>query len=403
MVHKIKEPSFLLAYFTVACHIIYQKGSEVGMESKDLVLIKGENEVYWEKRRHRADFKRTLKHLFFIVLLAGALLCAVFLLPRANALFGSGAFEGFISNLGITIGKKPPSDTGSNQGNVTQGGASDQNSQNQTQGGQNGAEGTENEETKIPSGAYKIESVTKEYIIKNEAKAELDTSAPSLVTPLDIKSKYGGEAPIVLITHRAPKECYSNGKYYTAESNFYSESENIASLAKELADKLNALGIKTLYLDEEYAKGSIYGTSSEYEKSLGEVLTRYPSISYVFSLSRGIYIDDDMSLQREVVSIDGEKCAQIRLISGTSGEKTSEAQKRNVSFALDFAAKINEKSTSFVCESKIAPFPLGQNISPFALEIELGTYASTYDEAKRSTNRLAVLISEYLCASGENA
>ena len=94
------------------------------MESKDLVLIKGENEVYWEKRRHRADFKRTLKHLFCIVLLAGALLCAFFLLPRANALFGSGAFEGFISNLGISIGKKPPSDTGSNQGNVTQGGAS---------------------------------------------------------------------------------------------------------------------------------------------------------------------------------------------------------------------------------------------------------------------------------------
>lgn len=367
------------------------------MEGKDLILVKGENEVYLEKRRKRVNLRRTLARLFLLALVTCVLLCAVFLLPRVKAFFGSGGLDMILENLGINALKKP-----SNQGAQGDQGNSEnnQNNQNQTQGGQNGTLDTENEDEKIPTDAYKIESTTEEYKITNETKIELDTSAPSLVSPFEIKNKYGGEAPLVLITHRAPKECYSNGKYYTEKSDFYSDSENIAALAKELSGKLNALGIKTLYLDEEYAKGTIYGTLSEYEKSLNEVLSRYPSISYVFSLSRGIYINDSMSLEREVVDINDEKCAQIRIISGTGGEKMSEAQVENVSFALDFASKINESCPNFVCESKIARFPLGQNISPFALDVELGTYANTYDEAKESTHRLATFIFEYLSAVG---
>lgn len=386
-----------------------KKGSEEEMEGKDLILVKGENEVYLEKRRNRVNLRRTLTRLFLLALVVCVLLCAVFLLPRAKAFLGSGGLDMILENLGISALKKPSNQgaqgnqgTQGNQGaQGNQGGSqNNQNNQNQTQGGQNETLDTENEDEKIPSGAYKIESATKEYKITNETKIELDTSVPSLVSPFEIKNKYGGEAPLVLITHRAPKECYSNGKYYTEKSDFYSDSENIAALAKELSGKLNALGIKTLYLDEEYAKGTIYGTLNEYEKSLNEVLSRYPSISYVFSLSRGIYINDGMSLEREAVSVGGEKCAQIRIISGTGGEKMSEAQGENVSFALDFASKINESCPNFVCESKIARFPLGQNISPFALDVELGTYANTYDEAKESTHRLATFIFEYLSAVG---
>ena len=380
-----------------------KKGSEEEMEGKDLILVKGENEVYLEKRRNRVNLRRTLTRLFLLALVACVLLCAVFLLPRVKAFWGSGGLDMILENLKISALKKPSNQGAQgNQGTQgNQGGSqNNQNNQNQTQGGQNGTLDTENEDEKIPGGAYKIESATEEYKITNETKIELDTSAPSLVSPFEIKNKYGGEAPLVLITHRAPKECYSNGKYYTEKSDFYSDSENIAALAKELSGKLNALGIKTLYLDEEYAKGSIYGTLNEYEKSLNEVLSRYPSISYVFSLSRGIYINDSMSLEREAVSVGGEKCAQIRIISGTGGEKMSEAQGENVSFALDFASKINESCPNFVCESKIAHFPLGQNISPFALDVELGTYANTYDEAKESTHRLATFIFEYLSAVG---
>ncbi len=368
------------------------------MESKDLILVKSE-EAYLERHRRKGavKLKRAAFRLFLLILALGAILCVIFLLPQIKSFIDQGALGGIFSPNDTTDVTENPNGSGTpNGGNGTgtpNGGGGAQGGGGITQGGTDtGAN------TKVPAGAYKIKETTLEYGVKNETEIELNLDAPHLISISEIRKKYGGEAPLVLITHLSPREAYSNGEYYTADSDFYKENENISALAKVLTNELNALGIKTLYLNEEYAKGSVFGTLDEYEKSLNETLSRYPSISYVFSLSRGIYINDDMSIDRETVGIDGKSCAQIRIVSGTSGEKLTEAFAQSLSFALDFAKFSGEKSKNFVCESKIARFPLGQGVSPFALEFELGTYANTYDEAQNSTVHLSKLIFEYLSA-----
>lgn len=349
------------------------------MENTDLILIKDEG-VYLEKHKRRGKidgFRRLLFYLLALILLASIVTCAIFLLPKSKDLF-----EGI--NIGdiLTPNDKSPSEV--------------LGSENTQKPPEQNPSGTQSSTQSIPTGAYKITSKTNEYKITNETEIELSNSTPQLVSPIEIKAKYGSEAPLVLITHFNPSESYSNGKYYTENDDFYSDVDNVASLAELMTKTLNDIGIKALYLDEEYAKGSVFGTLDEYEKSLAKMLERYPSISYVFCISRGIYINDDMTQSREYTSTGGENCAQIRIISGTSGDKMTEAQSENVAFALDFAKFANEKIDSFVAESKIAPFFLAQNVTPLACMIELGTYGSTYDEAKASTVLLSELIFEYL-------
>ena len=349
------------------------------MESKDLILV--ENAYLERKTRKKGAFKRLILRFFALIILVGALGGIIFALPSIR--------EKLISFVIIKIPQiEVPSGTVGENKNEEE----------------NEKEGEKDEEIPpstsevVPSGAYEITSVKTQYSVLNEAEISLELEPIKLNSPSEIRSKYGSEAPVVLVTHLFGRQSYSNGKYYTECSDFYADTENVAALARELTSKLNSLGIKTVYLEGEYAKGSVLGAREEYETALNKILSEYPSISYVFSLSRGIYINEDMSQNSEKITRSGEKCAQIRMISGTSGEKTNASQRKNIAFALDFARFANENVEGFVCQSVISRFPLNQKISPFTLDVELGTYASTYSEAKNSTALLAQLIFEYFGA-----
>ena len=352
------------------------------MESKDLILV--DENVYLKKRGSRGQGLKKLALRLFALLIVGFLVaCAIYFLPSVREKIIT-----FVKGT-VSLPEKPPSGTlGENEGGTENG--EGENEDNEESPG--------NIETIIPSGAHEIKSVRTEYSVLNEAEISLELDMMSLPLPSEIIKRYGSEAPVVLVTHLYGNECYSNGKYYTEGDDFYADTQNIAALATELTKKLNSLGIKAVYLEGEYAKGSVYGAREEYENALAKMISRYPSISYVFSLSRGIYVNDDMTQDSEKISLNGENCAQIRMISGTSGEKTNASQEKNVAFALDFARFANEKIENFVSQSIISRFPLSQNVSPFTVEFELGTYASTYSEAKNSTELLSQLIFEYFAS-----
>ena len=100
------------------------------MEGKDLILVKGENEVYLEKRRNRVNLRRTLTRLFPLALVACVLLCAFFLLPRVKAFLGSGGLDMILENLGINALKNPSNQGAQGNQGITQ---NNQNNQNQNQ------------------------------------------------------------------------------------------------------------------------------------------------------------------------------------------------------------------------------------------------------------------------------
>ena len=260
-------------------------------------------------------------------------------------------------------------------------------------------EGNGNSTTvEIPEGNIKIETLGKfEYISINESGCEFDFSSEFSPTTLnEIYEKYGNEAPVVLITHSSIKECYSDGVSYSTNDYFYSDKKCVGDIGLLVCEELNSLGINAIHLNELYASGGILNSKAEYEKSLSEALVKYPSISYVFNISRGVKIEDDLTMKKGTISVDGAEHAQLSFTSGTSWDTASQNQTRNVLFAFDFANFANQKQDCFVCENKISRFALSQNVTPTSLNIDIGTYANSYEEASRSGKLLAMLFYEYI-------
>ncbi len=254
-------------------------------------------------------------------------------------------------------------------------------------------------ETDFPNSSdYKILDVgATKYTAINESGCEFDFSVKfSKVTLSEIRKKYGADSPIVLITHSQRNEAYSNGKSYSTDGPFYSESNNVAELGKIICQRLNAYGIPAIQLNELYASGTIHSSKKEYEKSLQETLARYPSISYVFNISRGISINDDLSMNKSYTTQGNEKVAQISITSGTSWDTASKNQIENVRFAFDFTKFVTRENTNFIKKNTISRYALSQNNEPLCANIDIGEFSNSFEEAKRSAEFFATLLYKYL-------
>ena len=252
-------------------------------------------------------------------------------------------------------------------------------------------------EPSIPDGSYPIIETTSSYFFSNESQVDFQMNEDfSPIKSSEIYSKYGFDAPLVLITHFSIRESYSNGTYYSQNDNFYSDIQNVGEIGEKLCNELNALGINAIHLSEIYASGSIYNSRIEYEKSLGDALLRFPSIAYVINISRDISINNDMSMIRGVIEHNENKLAQISFISGSNFDTFSENQLKNACFSSSLSSFINSSIDSFVKQGTISNFALAQDYSPFCIEIEFGSYANSFDEASNSVTYFADLFAKYL-------
>ena len=397
------------------------------MDKKDLIFLDNEidtNGVLVEINRKRQieKAKRIFKRMIVLMLILGLVIGAIKLIPEIKGLINGGPdFEGDSPLLGTESDSNSDSTTETDK-DANKNDENNQNSENsdtlpdKSTESENENSGTSSEtDTNLEENGDKntdtsvgiddskenthkiIETGKTKYQATNESGCEFDFSTKfQKVKPTEISKKYGNDAPLVLITHSHGNESYSNGKEYSESGSFYSDSSNINSLGKIICDRLNAYGIPTIQLSELYASGSIYGSQKEYEKSLTETLKKYPSISYVFNISRGVKINDDLSMSKSYIEKNGQKLAQITLISGTSWDSASKNQTKNVRFAFDFANFLNSENDGFLKKNVISRFALSQDFSPLSVNVEIGEYANSYEEAKLSAELFATMIFKYL-------
>ena len=401
------------------------------MEEKNLVPLKNdvdESGVLVERNRKRQaeKTKRIFIRTVVVLLLIGLIYGAIKLFPMAKEFFNSWG-DPSKNNSPITNGESDSNSSDSNSQNgisTDDGSGNGQNSANPSTPPDKDTESNDKnnknpEDTDKDSNAENgnssstdtntsqdVESTVKhkitgfgktKYSAVNESGCEIDFSSKfKKISPSEISKKYGSDSPLVLITHSQGNEAYSNGISYSESDAFYSESSNVNSLGKIISDMLNAYGIPTIQLSEVYAGGGVFGSQKEYEKSLAETLKKYPSISYVFNISRGIKINDDLTMNKSYVERNGQKLAQIKLISGTNWDIATKDQIENVRFAFDLGKFLNIETDCFVKQNVISRFALSQNIVPLCTNIEIGEYANSYDEAKRSAELFATLLYMYL-------
>ncbi|MBQ7760584.1 MAG: stage II sporulation protein P [Clostridia bacterium] len=258
-------------------------------------------------------------------------------------------------------------------------------------------ENTESGEEDLPEGHYAIACDKSEYTITNNSACDIDFSKEcNYETVKEIYEIYGTGAPVVLITHFSSRECYSNGNSYTPQGVFYSNEKNIGNIGDTITSELTSLGVNTIHLNEIYASGAIYSSREEYEKSLSKTLLAYPSIAYVINISRDILVNDDMTMTKNTFSIDDVSYAQLSLSVGTNYSEITELQEKNILFANSLSKHLNSQYDYFVSSTEISMFDLSQNVTPVCFNLDIGSYANTFEEALASASLFAQCFSDMI-------
>lgn len=378
------------------------------MEEKDIIFL-GEQEesfvlVERNKKRQKQKQREAIKRGVAFIVLIVAIIGAIKIFPYVKEFFSSFKNENPpADSSGINKpsddGSLPPSlDTSTDTSTDASSDEDTSTSEEENSDSDTETDTDTNENNEFKTDFYEIkENGTSKYLAINESGCEFDFSKDFSKTKLkDIQRKYGSDAPIVLITHSSINESYSNGENYSKDGDFYSEKNNVGDIGKIICNNLNALGVGAIQLDELYASGAIFSSQAEYKKSLDEALKKYPSISYVFNVSRGISLNDDLTMNKSTFQKDGEKYAQISMISGTNWDSATKNQTQNVLFAFDFSKYLNNESPNFVKENKISRYSLSQDISPNTVNIDIGEFSNSFEEAKRSAVLFATLFYNYI-------
>ena len=249
-------------------------------------------------------------------------------------------------------------------------------------------------------GKYKISEKNLTYINKfyNETNYSFDLSSLSYIRPNinEIYSVYGYDAPVVLILHSNAAECYSNGKSYSTDDNFYSNEKNVAALGRAMSEILTLNGINAIHIENVFANGSIHSSGKEYKAFVEGVLKEYPSITYVFDISRDMLINSDLSMTKPVFTYNEKKCAQIKLTIGSDAISENKNWKGNLAFASLLSSFSSEKAESLIYNYNLSNFALNQNINAISLRINIGAFSNTYEEAYESTLLFTNMLVEFL-------
>ena len=339
------------------------------MKENNLMPLVISEEKSLIKYKKKPKFKR-----FFIKLLAFCIILGCFALIITN--FDS--ITNFIKSI-QTIGSTDNVPISSNTISTS----TDSSNTSQTN--------TDITESKIPSGAYEI--IEKTYVfseINNETDIVIEPTEFNFKSAEEIYQEYGKEAPVVLIIHSACLEAYSNGVYYSKDSSFYSSTENVRAIGDFISKQLNSLKINSIHIDNVFASGAIISSKAEYEKAVEEALKLYPSIEYVFDISRDTVINDDLTMIKPVTYKNGIKMAQMKISVGSN--KENELWKDN----LCFATLLVSQNSELVSDVVLTNFSLSQDIDPISLKIDMGAFSNSFEEAIYLANEFCLILSKLI-------
>lgn len=216
--------------------------------------------------------------------------------------------------------------------------------------------------------------------VDNKTSFTVDTKA-LLNAPLPITGK-----PKVLIVHTHTTESYTpSEKYnYTPETNARTKDTNfnVARVGEEFAASLREEGIDVIH-DKSLNDYPSYNGS--YAKSLALIesyLKKYPSIQIVIDIHRDSMTAQDGTKYKLLTEIDGQKAAQLMIISGTNeGGLTHPDWQENLKLTLKIQNQLSNDYNNLARPLSIRKERFNTHATKGSMLIEIGTDANTLDEA----------------------
>ena len=88
-----------------------------------------------------------------------------------------------------------------------------------------------------------------------------------------------------------------------------------------------------------------------------------------------------MSINREFIEINGASVPTVKLVCGTDNFAVTEAQGRSIYFSKELSKLTNESTGLLISELEISSLNLNLKFTVPCVRIEIGSYASTFEEA----------------------
>ncbi len=238
-------------------------------------------------------------------------------------------------------------------------------------------------ETNITKGAETLFGIQ----INNETDYDL-SNAFSYTPP------HKSSEPTVLILHTHTSEAYRPTKEHMYSPTDIDRTEdtsfNVARVGEELAASLNKKGIVTLH-DSTICDYPSYNGSYEKMQNLAKwYLEKYPSIQIIIDLHRDAMIKNDGTKISTVANIDGEKYAQIMLVTGTDFNGLYHPSwKSNFSFAVKLQQILDSKFKGLARPLNVRCERFNGHLCEKEILIEIGTTGNTLSEALLSADAVA--------------
>lgn len=192
--------------------------------------------------------------------------------------------------------------------------------------------------------------------------------------------------PQVLIYHTHTSEAFldEDTGTYPADFNVRTRdaTHSVVGVGDVITRSLNAAGIVTIhdstYHDDPAYRGA-YGRSLV---SVEEYLAQYPSIKVVLDVHRDSLEQSDGTRLKPVVTINGQKAAQIMLVSGCddAGTLGFPDWRKNLSFAAHLQKSIADLYPGFARPIYCWNVRYNAHVTPTSLLVEFGTEANTDEE-----------------------
>ena len=199
--------------------------------------------------------------------------------------------------------------------------------------------------------------------------------------------------PQILIYHTHATESYTPlaGQDYPQGYSWRNtdKGQNMVSVGKVMADTLNSLGYNTIQDTTLHDYPSYNGSYDVSKATVEWYLEKYPSIKIVLDVHRDA-VERNGSVINPVATINGEKYAQIMIISGCdNGYMNMPNYKENLKFATNLQNQLAKDWQGLTRPVLFDYRNYNQQLSTGALLVEIGTHGSTLQQAQNSRQAFA--------------
>ena len=238
------------------------------------------------------------------------------------------------------------------------------------------------------SASISANSVSDRGVIVSNIAGKSFNITDLLNKPLNYRQDTGGYKVLILHSHTTES--------YFPDDRSSDETKNIVRVGKEFERVFNDNNIKALHITKIH--DAPYSLS--YKNSLASVasiLSENPSIDIVIDVHRDAVFDKNNEKLKPVCTIDGEKAAQVMIVSGTNaGGLPHDNWIENLAFSLKIQKKMNEKYPGLARPINLSKERYNTHTTKASIIFEIGANGNTLEEAILGARYAAASIAELI-------